>query len=202
MIRPYKGLEDLIAAFQSISNPGVRLLIAGEPLTPKYGRKLASTVAEDHRIQLIPRFISSDEIQLFMNACDAVVFPYRKIFTSGAVLLAMSFGKACIATNTGSLGEILGQAGSIFCSPHDPDSLRTALLEAIEAKSELGNMGRRNYAQAKQWSWEAMAQRTAELYRSCLHPCPESRPINFENHHKENTNGLRNNQRRPVAELL
>jgi glycosyltransferase involved in cell wall biosynthesis len=166
LIRPYKGVEDLILSFRSIPNTNLRLIIAGKPLTPAFGRKLASSAEGDSRIQFFPGFIPPHEIQRFMNASDVVVFPYRRVFTSGAVLLAMSFGKACIATEVGSIEEVLTTDGGMLCPAHDPVALRAALLNAASFESQLAEMGRRNLERVKQWSWDAMAQRTAELYRS------------------------------------
>lgn len=202
LIRPYKGVEDLIVAFRSIRNSNLRLIIAGEPLTPQFGKKLSMSIAEDRRIQFFPGFVAPNDVQVFMNASDAVVFPYRKIFTSGALVLAMSFGKACVATATGSLDEILPPEGGFLCAPNNPDSLRAALLKAAETRSELGNMGKRNRDRAQQWSWEAMAQQTAELYRSVQKNHPGTHSSHIDDHCKDNSDALRNNTKNLVQGLL
>ena len=168
LLRPYKGIDDLVAAFRSIRNRKVRLIIAGEPLTSGNGRRIAQSIRGDNRIRLFPGFVARDDVQIFMNASDAVVFPYRRVFTSGAALLAMSFGKACVATNVGPLCEVLGVNGGLFCAPHDPDSLKGALIKATCFNSALAGIGEHNLARAKEWSWNNMAGRTASLYHELM----------------------------------
>ncbi len=70
LLRPYKGLEELIPAFRSLPGTHLRLLLAGKPGTPEYGRMLAELAAGDARIRLDPQFVPSEEVQLYYNAAD------------------------------------------------------------------------------------------------------------------------------------
>jgi beta-1,4-mannosyltransferase len=97
LLRPYKGLEELLPAFRSLPDPDATLLIAGRPRPSDYAARLASQVASDPRVRWHPYFVPDAEVQLWMNAADAVVLPYRQITTSGAAMLAWSFGKPVIA---------------------------------------------------------------------------------------------------------
>jgi glycosyltransferase involved in cell wall biosynthesis len=97
LIRPYKGLEALIAAFRSLPAVEARLLLAGQPRPREYAASLEPLARSDLRIVRHPLFVPDAEVQVWMNAADVVVLPYRHVTTSGAALLAFSFGKPIIA---------------------------------------------------------------------------------------------------------
>jgi glycosyltransferase involved in cell wall biosynthesis len=167
-IRPYKGVLELIEAFQKFSPTGARLVIAGRPVNQETGTELERRIAEDERIQLHLRFIADEEMQVFLNACDVVVFPYRKILTSGAVILAMSFGRACIAPAMGCITEVLDERGAILYDADRPDGLREALSRAVVNRDRLKEMGAHNLARAAAWSRDRVAGQTAGVYRDAL----------------------------------
>lgn len=97
-ILKYKGLEYLIEAFKGL-NDKYELTIAGSGNLP--------IVTDLHNIRVLNRFIEDDEMKLLFSECDVVVLPYLTASQSGVVYLSYAFGKPVIATNVGSLGEIV-----------------------------------------------------------------------------------------------
>ncbi len=168
LIRPYKGIPELIDAFKKIPQNGAQLVIAGKPTTATLGESLERKAAGCENIKLIPEFIPDEEIQLYLNACDAAVFAFRDIFTSGSVILAMSFGRACIAPRKGCIGDVLDGSGGFLYDPDEQDGLLQALKGAIENKAALQDMGEHNLKAVEQWSWSRIAEMTFKVYRHCL----------------------------------
>ncbi|MCX7593404.1 MAG: glycosyltransferase family 4 protein [Fischerella sp.] len=170
LIRPYKGVLELIDVFKHLPQPNIQLVIAGKVWNNDLtlADLIKQRIADDRRIKFIPGFVADDQIQLYMNASDVVVFPYRDILTSGAVLLAMSFGRACIAPRKGCIGEVLDDAGAILYDPDDEDSLLNALKMAIEKQFELSKMGEYNYQIAKEYNWQNIAEKTLKVYQNNL----------------------------------
>jgi|GEM_PF-1106927 len=108
-IRPYKGIDDLLSAFVEIQKefPNAHLLIAGKPVHPIKKGAIAAKAKLFPNITVVEESLPDDELQWFFNAADAVVFPYRKILTSGSVLTALSFNRPVIAPNVGMIAEIV-----------------------------------------------------------------------------------------------
>ena len=79
-----------------------------------------------------------------MNACDVVVFPYRDTLTSGAVVLAMSFARACIAPRRGCLAALLDRAGGFLYDPDRSRWPRQRLAAGHRSRDQLPEMGRHN----------------------------------------------------------
>lgn len=163
-IRPYKGVEELIASFRSIKSEESMLLLAGRPADRALESRLRS-LADGDAVRFEPGFVPNEQIQIFMNAADAVVLPYRDVLTSGAVVLAMSFGKACIAPRLGCIVDTLDERGAFLYDPSDRRGLESALRAALAADDQLSAMGRHNFGKASRRSWEQIAAVTAQLYR-------------------------------------
>jgi glycosyltransferase involved in cell wall biosynthesis len=166
MIRPYKGILQLVQAFRSLQKEEARLLIVGSPQHKMMTQELIDVAKFDQRIRIVPHYILDDQIQLYMNASDAVVLPFQEVLTSGSALLAMSFGKALIVPRIGCMDEVCGAEGALLYDPQEKDGLLKALQQALSV--DLNMMGQHNYAQAKRCDWDMIAEKTYEVYRDCL----------------------------------
>lgn len=162
LLRPYKGLEDLISAFKKLESSKVRLLVAGRVFgVDNYEAELKELVRVDPRIRLVPEFIVDEEIQLYLNACDMFVLPYKDITTSGAAALALSFGRPIIAPAIASFPEVVTPESGILYDPSNLSGLALALQEA----------GARTWSESKifkyahQLDWDKLGPQLITLYR-------------------------------------
>jgi glycosyltransferase involved in cell wall biosynthesis len=168
-IQPYKGVFELIDSFQQWHDKEAKLIIAGQPSNENITQIIQQKIGEDPHIKFIPRFIPDEEIQIYMNACDAVVLPYRDILTSGSVVLAMSFARACIAPKKGCIEDMLDRSGAFLYEPDDNLGLIKAMNDAMQRKDELKEMGKHNLNIAREWNWDFIAKMTFEAYQFCLY---------------------------------
>ena len=169
-VRQYKGVDKLINAFNQLDNPAAALVIAGKALSEEIDNKISSLCGGNENITFVSTFIKPEDIQLYMNACDIVVFPYRKILTSGAVILAMSFGRACIAPKIGCVPDVLDENGAFLYEGgvDDEQRLLEAMRSAFESRRSIERFGLYNRKVAKKWHWSEIAEMTAKIYRRVL----------------------------------
>lgn len=156
-VRSYKGLDELIRAFGQLRAPDARLLIAGEPVG-----QVAPPTADDARVRLFLRHIPDAEVQVFLNAADLVVLPYRSVLTSGAAMLALSFGRGIVAPRLGCLPELERSGAALLYDPSEPDGLAAALARALELDASA--LGERAKRFARTLSWDAIARRHLAAY--------------------------------------
>ena len=171
-IRPYKGVVELVNAFRPRTEQNVRLIIAGKSINQEIYQEVAHSIDGDDRIRFLPGHVPDDDIQLYMNACDVVVLPYRRILTSGAAVLAMSFGKPCIAPRAGCVTDMLDEKGTIFFDPTLSGDLERALQKAIDSRQRFRDMGLHNLRRAAGWDWESIGRATGAVYRQCFSGLP------------------------------
>lgn len=174
-IRPYKGLEYLVAAFLQLAatHREYRLIIAGRPIkwTKKYWDQIRATINRHaSRGQVIQRiqFIPDEEIELYFKAADVLVLPYTQIYQSGVLLLAYSFGLPVIASDVGSFRHdiIQGKTGYI-CLPCDAADLAETIETYFESDLfkalDRRRLEIRDYARARH-SWDLVGEMTRNVY--------------------------------------
>jgi glycosyltransferase involved in cell wall biosynthesis len=174
-IRPYKGIEHLLAAYQQLEDQrsDVRLIIAGEP--KKGSEEYLASIREmirriDSRSQIISRieFIPDEEVELYFKAADVLILPYKEIFQSGVLFLSFSFGLPVIAADVGSFQEeiVEGKTG-FLCNSSDAGDLANTIeryfSSDLYANLSVRRPEIREYATA-QHSWDVVADRTVDVY--------------------------------------
>ena len=168
VVRKNKGLEYLIRAEPIISKgyENYRICIAGkfEGDFDLYKKLIQDTT----KFEIINRYVSNNEVSELFDSSDIVVLPYVSATQSGVLALAFGFGKPVVATDTGSIPEVLedGRTGLIV-PPCDEKALAHAILELLLDKEKCLSFGRnaREVARSK-LNWANIAVQTVELYKS------------------------------------
>jgi glycosyltransferase involved in cell wall biosynthesis len=166
-IRRYKNVGELLLAFRQVQSARAHLVIAGA-VPASYGEELVAEAAHDSRVHCYFGAVRDEDVQIFMNASDAVVLPYSRVLTSGAAVLAQSFGKACIVPANSGVDASLPRGGAIRYNPASRDALVNALQEALDQQDHLPSMGQRNYACAAAHAWHDVAAETVQVYVSVV----------------------------------
>ncbi len=134
VIRPFKGVEDIITALELMSEEEVarfQLTVVGETWEgwTLPGERIASSPYREH-IKFINRYVSDAEVAGLFAQADAVVLPYHRSSSSGPLHLAMAVGLPVVVTAVGGLVEACAAyEGAKLIPPRDPQALRAALHE-------------------------------------------------------------------------
>jgi glycosyltransferase involved in cell wall biosynthesis len=129
-IRPYKGLEDLVRAFEGLEDPQrFWLTVVGE--TWEGWTEPAQLIAESRlgdRITFVNRYVSDGEAARWLAGADALVLPYRRSSASGPLHIGMSLGLPIAVSSVPALVDAAaGYRGCVFFPPGDVESLRHSL---------------------------------------------------------------------------
>lgn len=160
-IHPYKGVFDLIEAFSDLPKEAV-LVIAGLPNSDETAQRLEQAASKDPRIRVFAERIPDEDLQIYFRAADVTVIPYRQILTSGATILAMSFGSFVIAPDVPTLRETLHPEGAAFFEIANVKALKGAMENFLI--SDCNPDGAVNFERAKDWTWALTAGRIGEKY--------------------------------------
>jgi glycosyltransferase involved in cell wall biosynthesis len=153
-IRPYKGLEDLVQAFESLASEGENcwLTVVGETWED-WTQPIELIASSKHRdkITLVNHYVSDAEASRWFAGTDVVALPYRRSSASGPLHLTMDAGLPVVVTDVGGLGEATSEYdGAVLVPAADPDSLREGLRKAIALRG-------RRFADGSSWADNADA---------------------------------------------
>lgn len=120
-IKKVKGLEILINALKILVEKKIKnvlLVIAGKVWKDdfSYYQNLIRKYSLQPYVDLRIKFISNDELPFYFYSADVIALPYKKIYNSGVLIRAMSFGKPIIASDFGPFKEFIsnGENGLLF----------------------------------------------------------------------------------------
>ena len=164
VIRPYKGLEDAIAAVSHVE--GARLLVAGDPMEPVDRYRDAAGSAAEWRLGYLPEA----ELDRALGESTVALFPYRpELDQSGALLRALGAGVPAIAYDVGGIAEPVRRFGAgRVVAPGDIGGLAAAIEELLGDPDALAAARAGANAAREALTWEASAAAHLELYRELL----------------------------------
>jgi len=164
-IEPRKDYPLLIAAFDELAatDAEVRLVIAGQDGwgVAAFDAALQEARHRDRVVRL--GFVSDGTRADLLAAASVFAYPSRYEGFGLSPLEAMSAGVPVVATRTGALPDVLGDAARLV-DPGDRDALATALAELLRDGEESDVLVVRGRARAAGYSWDACADGVVELY--------------------------------------
>ena len=172
MIKKVKGLEVLLYSLKKVvaNNPDVLLLIAGNPWENDFSiyQKIIDQNNLTNHCILHTKFIPYEDVEHYYCASDLVVLPYKKIYQSGVLMMALSYERAALVSDLPPLKEVItdNENGFLFKS-EDAESLANKLNEIMADQALLENV-RVNGAKLinTKYNWNAIGSLTVNAYKT------------------------------------
>ncbi len=164
-LKPSKNIEGLLRAWAQIVSefPQYCLVIAGKKgwlyehifMLTKELKLTESVVFTD--------FVSEEDKPALVAGAEVFVLPSFWEGFGLDVLNAMAVGTPVIAAKSGSLPEVIGNAG-ILIDPERPETIARAIAEVLSMKkTEYNKLVAKGFAQIKKFSWEKTARETLKI---------------------------------------
>jgi len=153
-IRPYKGLDVLLAALAQLDDREIFLTVVGEHWAEKDA--LHAQAAEVPNVELHLEYCADKDVSEFFARADMVVLPYRSATGSAVASVATAFCRPILATRVGGLPDVVedGVTGILV-----PPSDSRAIAEAIRTidRRQTSQMSQRIANSSDGSNWEAAA---------------------------------------------
>ena len=166
-LEPRKNHIRLIKAFEQLSNPAIRLVIAGQrgwldgPIF-----EAARISPRGSHIDIVGRIDDKDLPELYRQA-ELLAYPSLYEGFGFPVAEAMACGTPVVTSNKGSLPEV-GGAACLTVNPESVEALAHG-MECILSDHALSRALReRGFAQAAQFTWDRAAAGTLTAYQTAV----------------------------------
>lgn len=171
----YKGADLLLRAFARLHGrmPAARLVIAGYPMGDfdlDEHRRLARRMGVAGAVRFHPAYVPSDEVVGWMRLATVAAYPYRTLYQSGAVQVALAAGVPVVASRVGAMGEVIrpGIEG-LLVPPGDVDALAQALERVLTDTAAATAMGRAGRESARvRFGWKGIGEKLLATYEAVL----------------------------------
>lgn len=165
-IKKVKGLDILLEAMSKVSSD-IKLIIAGKPWKDDFAQYdlLIEKYGLTDRVIKIIRFIEDDEREKLFFAADVNVLPYRVIFQSGVLLMAMSHGLPVIASDLPANKEVIehGENGLLFDSGNAISLVENIILFFNNSTLSTKMIKNAILTIEKNYNWDNIAKKYVEL---------------------------------------
>lgn len=175
---PHKGLEVTLQALHSLRAQGLQASLTAlcsihpDPSSQATHNRVSELLGElglTSHVKLDTGFKSVDEIHSELDEVDILVLPYSETQESSSGVLAMllSIGKPIITTD---LAIFSGSRDALVTipAPARGADLVAAISDLIRDPELMASKGRATAKRARETSWGAIGQKTADLYASVI----------------------------------
>jgi D-inositol-3-phosphate glycosyltransferase len=175
-IKDVKGLDVLLRGFALARQTDERLhlLIGGRVWKTDFSKY--AEIIERHGLaphcSLHIRYIPDAEVAYFYRCADLVVLPYLRIYQSGAVLLAMSYGSPVLVSDIAGMLEAVGddRTGFVFKSG-DPAHLAQKIVEIFDLPGRRCEVAQAGLdAVTERNDWGRLGAQSLACYQRALQP--------------------------------
>lgn len=161
VIRPYKGLDDAIAAVRIAGD--ARLVVAGDPFEPVDAYLAAASGLDvDWRLG----YLLEHEVDRALGEATVALFPYRpELDQSGALLRALGAGVPAIAYDVGGIADPVRRFGAgRVVAAGDVEALAAAVHELLADAGALAEARAGAMRARDELTWDAAARAHLTLY--------------------------------------
>jgi glycosyltransferase involved in cell wall biosynthesis len=165
---PLKGVATLLRAFAKlVTERTAELTLVGKPTPGGPTDRLVSELALGDRVRFVSG-ISDDELAELVASAELAVVPSLYEGFSLPAVEHMASGTPLIATRTGALPEVVGDAARMV-APGDAEELSTALRELLDSPAERDRLAAVALARVQErFAWPAVARATVTQYREAM----------------------------------
>jgi glycosyltransferase involved in cell wall biosynthesis len=165
---PLKGVATLLRAFAKlITERTAELTLVGKPTPGGPTDRLVSELALGDQVRFVSG-ISDDELAELIASAEVAVVPSLYEGFSLPAVEHMASGTPLIATRTGALPEVVGDA-AVLVEPGDAEELAAALgrlLDSPQERERLAGVALRRVQE--RFAWPAVARATVAQYRAAM----------------------------------
>ncbi|HEU5160574.1 MAG TPA: glycosyltransferase family 4 protein [Streptosporangiaceae bacterium] len=165
---PLKGVDVLLHAVAKVATErDVHLVVVSKPTKDGPTEKLVRELALGQRVRFV-NGIGDDELGELLASAEIAVVPSRYEGFSLPAVEHMASGTPLVASRTGALPEVTGDAG-VLVRPGDIEELAAALRRLHDSADHRARVGAACYHRVQErFTWPAVALATVGHYRRAM----------------------------------
>lgn len=171
LVRAYKGVPELLSAFVALEDPAASLRVVGSCSDVRLAESVVAAGLNDARVSADLSYLDDDRLATEIGQAQLVVLPYRQLYNSGAVLLALSLDRPVLVPDNPAMTDLAQEVGPgwvfTFTGEFTAAELGRALAAAQQPPAERPRLSGRE--------WPDLARRHADVFDAVLRQSPRPR---------------------------
>jgi GT2 family glycosyltransferase len=167
LIKPYKGVEQLLAAVADSPEADLDVRLVGSPADPALADRVRAAVSADARVSADLSYADDATLAAEIAAATLVVLPYKAMHNSGALLLALSLDTPVLAPDNEVNRRLAEEVGEGWLHLFEGTLTIEDLERALKSVATEPPSGRPDLS-AREWPESAALH--AAAFRAALRP--------------------------------
>ena len=174
----YKGLDIILDSLKLLPpefGANFTFIVAGAAKSKDYDDFIKNEIAKvSEHTNIINKltFIPDEDIEIYFKAADCIVLPYRKIYQSGIIFMAYTFGLPILASDVGNFKQDVpeGKCGFLL-SENSPQAWNLIFQRYFSSELYTNLSETRNNIKAwadSNYSWDEIGKETKKVYEYLL----------------------------------
>jgi len=170
-IRKVKGLDVLVGALPILKAKGikVKLVIAGRVWKDDDIANYDQMITQYDIADMVEKhigYIPNDEVWNYFNDANLVVLPYREIYQSGVLLMAMSYGRAVLTSDIPAFADVIADKENGLIFMNDNSQSLAEKIEYISAHKDtlIALEKNANAFVRTEYDWTVSAKKVKDVY--------------------------------------
>ncbi|WP_431030834.1 glycosyl transferase [Plantibacter sp. RU18] len=177
LIRRYKGVEQLVAAYAeaATADPDLSLTVGGKPSSSELASTIVALATQTRGAELRLHFLSDAELVTIVSEAELIVLPYRFMHNSGGTLAALSLDRPVLIPRNDANAALAAEVGPgwvhTYSGELDADDLRRTIIAVHDDdRSARPDLSKRDWTDAGIRHRDAFARAVAIERRRPVHP--------------------------------
>jgi len=162
IIRPYKGIDELLGAFRTANIPDTTLRIVGRSSSDELTGLIKGAESDDARVSSRLEYVDDATLVLEISKAEVVILPYKQMHNSGALLAALSVDRPVVVPASSANQILSAEAGDSWIIQYGGELTGRVLEEAL---TQVRNATRSSSPNLDARDWEVVADSHAVAYR-------------------------------------
>ncbi|MGF7120192.1 glycosyltransferase [Rhodococcus sp. AG1013] len=168
LIRPYKGVDDLLQAFAELESDDLSLRVVGKPQDAGLAAQIHQATESDNNISCRLEFLPDTDLGEEIAQAMLVVLPYREMHNSGSTILALSMARPVLVPSTPVNRALKDEVGPGWVYLYDSPALDSETLRRILHEVDTDRLTRSGEPNLSDRDWGTVGERHYALYRELL----------------------------------
>ncbi|HLM64286.1 MAG TPA: glycosyltransferase [Acidimicrobiales bacterium] len=173
LLRRYKGIDALLAAFTRVTDDQMTLHIVGYPQDGETAAAIEQACRGDRRISAVTAYVPDDQLVREITESELVVLPFDRVTNSSSLILALSLDRPVLLPSTPITEELAAEIGPGWVLTYqgalEAEEISRALEEARHAP------GRRSPDLSRR-EWDVIGSQHAAAFVRAVEIARQRRP--------------------------
>jgi beta-1,4-mannosyltransferase len=161
LLRRYKGVDALLAAFAGLVDDGLTLRIVGYPQDRETATTIERACRRDRRISAITEYVPDDQLVREVTESELVVLPVDRVTNSSSLILALSLDRPVLVPSTPITQEVAAEVGSGWVLTYHGRLESADIVRALQLARESTDRASPDLSRR---AWDAIGSQHADAF--------------------------------------